>query len=50
MGRVEDLQRHLRRLTAKAKNWKAVLDYAESIRNGSKAACIELRVPVLDIY
>ena len=46
MGRAEDLQRHLRRLTAKAKNWKAVLDYAERIRNGSKAACIELRQAV----
>ncbi len=46
MGRAEDLRRYLRRLTAKAKNWKAVLDYAESIRNGSKVACIELRQAV----
>ncbi len=46
MGRAEDLQRHSRRLTAKAKNWKVVLDYAEHIRNGSKVACIELRQAV----
>lgn len=46
MEKVEDLQRHLRRLTAKAKNWNTVLKYAESIRNRSKIACIELQQAV----
>lgn len=31
---------------SKAKNWKAVLEYAESIRDGKKIACIELKQAV----
>ncbi len=46
MERTEDLRRHSRRLTAKAKNWNTVLDYAESIRNKSKVACMELQQAV----
>ena len=46
MGKAEDLRRHSRRLTAKAKNWNTVLEYAESIRNKSKVACIELQQAV----
>lgn len=34
------------RLTIKGKNWPVVLEYAESIRNGKKIACIELRQAV----
>jgi Phage terminase-like protein, large subunit len=33
-------------LTIKAKNWNTVLEYAESIRNKSKIACIELQQAV----
>lgn len=46
MEKAEDLRRHSRRLTAKAKNWNTVLGYAESIRNKSKVACIELQQAV----
>lgn len=46
MKKSVDLQRHLRRLTTKAKNWNVVLEYAESIRNKSKVACIELQQSV----
>ena len=28
---------------SKAKNWKTVLEYAESIRDGRKIACVELK-------
>ena len=31
---------------SKAKNWKTVLEYAESIRSGKKIACIELKQAV----
>lgn len=33
-------------MTIKGKNWPVVLEYAESIRNGKKIACIELRQAV----
>lgn len=46
MKRSEDLRRHSRRLTAKAKNWNTVLVYAESINNKSKVACVELQQAV----
>lgn len=46
MKRSEDLRRHSRRLTAKAKNWNTVLVYAESIKNKSKVACVELQQAV----
>ncbi|MCQ2771199.1 MAG: terminase large subunit [Clostridia bacterium] len=35
---------------SKAKNWKTVLDYAESIRSGKKVACIELKQAVERFY
>ena len=44
MKRSEDLRRHSRRLTAK--NWNTVLVYAESIKNKSKVACVELQQAV----
>lgn len=37
---------HYRALTSKAKNWPEVLEYAESIRDGRKIACEELRLAV----
>lgn len=34
------------RVSSKAKNWPAVLEYAESIRDGRKVACVELKQAV----
>lgn len=34
------------RVSNKAKNWPAVLEYAESIRDGRKVACVELKQAV----
>lgn len=34
------------RVSSKAKNWPAVLEYAESIRDGRKIACVELKQAV----
>ena len=34
------------RVSSKAKNWPAVLEYAESIREGRKVACVELKQAV----
>lgn len=37
-------------LLSKAKNWKTVLEYADSIRSGKKIACIELKQAVDRFY
>lgn len=34
------------RVSSRAKNWPAVLEYAESIRDGRKVACVELKQAV----
>ena len=34
------------RVSSKAKNWPSVLEYAESIRDGRKIACVELKQAV----
>ena len=38
------MQQHL--LQLKAKNWSTVIEYAESIRDGKKVACLELKQAV----